>query len=403
MGEAGSPRAGAERFIGADSLRAIGALGVVVFHCSVFAGLGAGLLSHGWFVALGRLPLRVIEGQQFMVYVFFALSGYLLGRPFISALVEDRPLPAVKTYLRNRWWRLAPGIVATFVITLAVLGNEGSSAARIAAVPLMIQNYYPSNFSNQGTIHFWTLDTEVAYYLLLPVAAILLTYLLRGRWSPAIRRNVVIAGILAISALSIWLSNRLLWTDFVHQREFPRIGFAFAPGLLLAAVSTSAPARLASSQHGNRIATAMLLAAIAPLVYYVVTIEHPVLWAHNTAAVTGAGLVVAATLVRQWSDDGCWRVLDNRPLQWLGKRSYSFYLLHLIVIRELAQPFHRHLGLTAFVVYALLSVVFLMPISALAYALLEQPFIARRKAWRAPAQASPQPAAAPAPGVAVQG
>src|SRR5690606_6204813 len=37
---------------------------------------------------------------------------------------------------------------------------------------------------------------------------------------------------------------------------------------------------------------------------------------------------------RRLVDGGCWTLLDNRASRWLGSRSYSFYLVHVLVLYE---------------------------------------------------------------------
>jgi peptidoglycan/LPS O-acetylase OafA/YrhL len=142
----------------------------------------------------------------------------------------------------------------------------------------------------------------------------------------------------------------------------------------------------------------MLLAAILVIAYYVASLPHPDLALRSLAASAGSGLIVGAALVRQWSSGGCWRVLDNRPLQWIGKRAYSLYLIHLLVLAKLIVPLYRHSGPLAWLVYLSAGLAALIPLTAISYRLLERPFLLRRRAWRrAPAEAFERvPAAQPA-------
>src|SRR5205085_1525848 len=78
--------ASAPRFIAGDPLRAIAALGVVVFHL-IFA---LGLLHFPADPGAAHALARFSELPRLGLYVFFVLSGYLLGRPFVRAFVERR-------------------------------------------------------------------------------------------------------------------------------------------------------------------------------------------------------------------------------------------------------------------------------------------------------------------------
>jgi peptidoglycan/LPS O-acetylase OafA/YrhL len=42
------------------------------------------------------------------VGVFFALSGFLLYRPYLAARLAGRPQPSTRSFLRRRWLRILP-------------------------------------------------------------------------------------------------------------------------------------------------------------------------------------------------------------------------------------------------------------------------------------------------------
>ena len=56
------------------------------------------------------------------------------------------------------------------------------------------------------------------------------------------------------------------------------------------------------------------------------------------------GALVGGLLLREWAGRRPWRALDNATLQWLGVRSYSIYLLHMLVIRWCTPPFRPPRG-----------------------------------------------------------
>jgi peptidoglycan/LPS O-acetylase OafA/YrhL len=393
MTAAGVARSREGRFIAGNPLRAIGVLLVLLNHASVAAGIAYGLLNFGTLGLANNLPVRFIESAPFWPVMFFTLSGYLLGKPFVESFMNGTRSPSVSRYLRNRAYRILPGLFALTALELVLFGAEHTSLAGILAVPLLVQTYFPSHFGN-AIPHAWTVDVEAAFYLLLPLGMWLLSRWAGGRGSPAARRRVVIATALAIALVSIAASASLGPTDLKAQHWLVMTIFGFTPGIVLAAVSGVAPAWLARRGDGRRLASAMMLGAAIAFAYYAISDRNPVLWLHNSAALVAAGLLVGAALVRQWTDGSCWRLLDNKPLQWLGERSYSFYLFHVLVLRVVVTHIHyAGIGPRAAAINAAITLALTVPVAALGYALVERPFLARKRAWRMPVRA-PAPAAA---------
>jgi peptidoglycan/LPS O-acetylase OafA/YrhL len=205
----------------------------------------------------------------------------------------------------------------------------------------------------------------------------------------------LLVGIAAVCIGSLSLLRLVSVDDVDRQKWFPMMASSFAPGLALAVLETSVPGWLRDPVRGRRVALGMTLAALLVVVYYVASLPHPNLVLRTLAASVGSGLIVGAALVHQWSTGGCWRALDNRPLQWLGKRAYSLYLFHLLVLAKLIVPLDRHPGPLAWFVYLGVGMAVLIPVTAISYRLLERPFLLRRRAWRSPPDTAPVAPVAP--------
>src|ERR1700730_4361523 len=82
------------RFYVCDPLRAVAALSVGTFHVFAVSTLtwrhpaAAGSFAAGW---IGRVSGSLSIG----LYIFFVLSGYLLGRPFVRWLVTGDQRPRI--------------------------------------------------------------------------------------------------------------------------------------------------------------------------------------------------------------------------------------------------------------------------------------------------------------------
>jgi peptidoglycan/LPS O-acetylase OafA/YrhL len=169
--------------------------------------------------------------------------------------------------------------------------------------------------------------------------------------------------------------------------------FAFVPGIALAALELRVPAWIRA--HGRGLAIALLPASLACFVAYAAT-DVGSNAARAFLAAAGAGALVAAPLVRQWSRGNAWRALDNGTMDWLGARSYSIYLVHYAIGLELVS-LAREAGSAwaAFGITLGLDLVLSLIAAALVFRFVERPFLRLRSGRRprfAAASSDPAPA-----------
>jgi peptidoglycan/LPS O-acetylase OafA/YrhL len=377
------------RFAAGNALRAIAALFVLVFH----AGIATLLWKLGQSSVTGEgtpsqfKPIFGALAPEFVnmragIYIFFALSGYLLTRPFLAAYLLGTPHPSIPRYFRNRALRIIPAFwVVTTLYVLWARGDNGGGIAGLLAVYGYAQNYYPTA-AGEIMSQAWTLDIEVAFYIMIPVASILaLTAGRRMQTTPLKRLAIVLTVLLASYVLSLL---------FKHQAGNPikltynlaDYLFAFIPGVALAAVEPFAAPRLRGSRSGRILAWGLLGLCIGLLGVF---ISLPVSdYGLRLIFVTvGCGALLGAPLVLQWTTSSCWRVLDNRVMNWLGERSYGIYLIHLgLMTHVLARFGHSHGVKSTFLL--LLSGVTLVTLlgADLLWRFVERPALHRRLPWR---------------------
>src|SRR5436190_1822636 len=102
---------------------------------------------------------EALPGLDAGVLVFFALSGYLLYAPFSAALRNGRPVE-LRMYAVRRLLRIAPAyLVASFLIS-------GAWFPELLADPIGITTTWQSPI-----LVVWTLQLEIAFYVLLPLIA----------------------------------------------------------------------------------------------------------------------------------------------------------------------------------------------------------------------------------------
>ncbi len=200
-----------DRNAGLDLLRVLACLMVVVFHLRIELDISFGPAN--WLV----------EGGDAGVFIFFALSGYLLYRPFVRGDVD------LTAYGVKRAARIVPGYFVALLALILLTRN---------ALPLQ----YPLDYltmSSSYTIELrsflgnaWTLSAELIFYVLLPVIA----RFVRGS---EIKRLVLLGLVSATAGMAYRLAFRpeIEWLF----GSFPLVAYAFVPGMLLAYIEVRRP------------------------------------------------------------------------------------------------------------------------------------------------------------------
>ncbi|MEX2195990.1 MAG: acyltransferase [Thermoleophilaceae bacterium] len=330
-----------DRFVAGDPIRGGAALIIFTFHVAL-----ASLFITGF--EFGRddqrdafgpfLPL-ILDNAELVVYAFFVLSGYLIGRPFVQAFLGYRPPPRLGKYGRRRFMRIMPAF--WIVVTLAVIrfGTLDSSTLDVVGIYALMQSYdVAAGPLVQGVLgQLWTVHVEAWFYALLPLGAIGLTFAC-GRRLSRNGRIVALFALLLLVALASLAIRQALPHNIPHLRWASALMFGFVPGVALAALETFVP-RHATGRAWTGWATVGLV--VVGVLFCLAFNE----WYLRSPAITGAlaalgtTAFVAAALLHQWSGRRLSRLFDNRPVNWLGERSYSFYLLHVPILWEMQLRF----------------------------------------------------------------
>ena len=153
----------AGRFAGFDGVRALAALGVLVTHVALKVGFTPR-------AATGHYVARLDVG----IAIFFALSGFLLYRPFVARRLDGRPRPETRGYLRNRFLRIYPAYWLALTVLGVVLDTRGRDEIQGLwdfVVYYGLLQSYSAHTALGGLQQAWTLTNEVAFYLVLPLWA----------------------------------------------------------------------------------------------------------------------------------------------------------------------------------------------------------------------------------------
>ncbi|MCF8569237.1 acyltransferase [Gordonia sp. HY002] len=352
-----------------EGMRAVAALGVLTTHVAFQTR------SLHWPVigpVLGRLDLAVA--------LFFALSGFLLWRPYASAARGQNDPPNVRRYLRHRFVRIWPAyaIVVTAVLLLLPQARDASPTVWIANLTLT-QVFVPLTLAS-GLTQMWSLSVEAAFYLLLPLIGYGLLAL-RGR--RARRRIPLILGVSALSLGWAWLANLLPLAAGVEGKNWvfghlPWFAAGFVLAEIVAAVrageiDTASPIIRVSTNRPLMLAVLVIAYGLAstPLAGPVglAPMNDPQYAAKMLLGGLGAYAILAPLVLR----DDRFRFLDSPVMAALGRWSYGIFIWHVAVLASVFGLFGIPSFDGHFVSVWLLTVVVTVPVSAASYTFVEEP------------------------------
>ena len=282
-------------------LRGFAALLVVAYHLQFGAGY--------------KLPFETATSFfsrcYLMVDLFFILSGFILC--YVMNAELGITLAQARTFLRDRFARIYPlhvfalmFLTAFTLATSALLALTGHGRQELGSFGdwlrqlLLLNAWRPAH--TEWNVPSWSISAEAFAYLLFP--------LLVTVWAarPRLTETAVLAGSLAFYLLA----GRSL--DITVGLAPLRCLAGFGLGMVVF-YHSAAVERVASLSLLQLGAIAWILAALAmPL--------------RDALIVPGFAALVFLT----WTDRGIIaRWLSAEPLQWLGRLSYSVYLMHVPV------------------------------------------------------------------------
>ena len=335
-GEPLAPPAGHPRFPLVDGLRALAALAVVVVHARVMGG-----------PAGGAAPTRLLSHLNVGVALFFAISGFLLYRPFIAQRTSGAPRPHASGYLVRRGLRIYPAFWL-IVTALALIPPLQATVAPglwrkylILTLPTPPLHNCTTAVTTCAVAQTWSLVPELTFYFVLPVYAAAM----RGLTRRASLRSWValeLGALALISAFSVELQFGGASSGLTGWWQYSALAYAlwFSAGMGLAVVSVArhggarlpSPLRLLGQPALAWLAAAGVYAALslslAPTPYLLA--RHEQLLAHLGFALI-AGLMLAPLVLGDGAPRGLPARVTGHPLmRWLGLVSYGIFLWHYV-------------------------------------------------------------------------
>jgi peptidoglycan/LPS O-acetylase OafA/YrhL len=332
-----------------DGLRAIAVLLVLLFHFDLLLVGKAGFIG---------------------VDVFFVISGFLITSILKRQL--DAGVFSLRSFYAARIRRLAPALFAVLALVMLAGGvilfqhDLLELARQVLFSQLYVVNIYywrSINYFGLGTgdvflLHMWSLAVEEQFYLLYPLAVLLLYRHQRARFWLWI----------AVGCLASFGLN-LAFVTLKPEATFyllPTRAWELLAGALVSFAVASWPRRRVVAEGAGGLGLALIAVAV---VSYRTTVPFPGYFAFWP---------VAGACCLLWSgQDGATRAaraLSAAPLTYVGRISYPLYLVHwpvnVFASLQLGERYDTRWRLAMFALSMLLSSVI--------YHLIEEPVRQRR-------------------------
>ena len=207
----------------ADGLRATAAVLVFFQHASFLTAVMFNSKAGGVLARFDVAPP-----------IFFALSGFLLSRPYIAAILDGKRLPDWNAFYRRRLLRIVPAYWLALTLTYVWLKPESATEASGWDYPLhyLFLQIYPSGPNpnrpefSKGISPAWTLAVEMAFYASLPLLALGAARLVRGL------RTVSQKAVLLLGALAATVALSLVYRTIIYAADLPLQSALWLPGTM---------------------------------------------------------------------------------------------------------------------------------------------------------------------------
>ena len=322
-------------------LRAYAALGVFLIHSR-----GMGLRN------FSRITDAIIDYGKYGVIIFFVLSAFT-----ISMSVDSKDNFNPGSYLLQRFLRIAPMYYVALLVGFLIGANKYylgyfhvDNDLKSLLLHLSFFNLFFVRYQNNIIGVEWTVPIEFLFYFVIPLA--FFQMLKRPNLVPIL---LILTAIISVGSYKFYTQSS--YADLQYNWSFFKYSFSFIFGIAVYFLYKKKIFFIDNPIYAN---WTILLLFLVLFFYILMGFVYKDLF-----STIWIGLLILVCQSRAIITRG---IFENTIVQYLGKISYSIYLVHMLVLTWLENK------LTGFA-YPCIALAITISISSITYYLIEKPFI----------------------------
>ena len=278
-------------------------------------------------VLASHFKIDFLEGGYIGVDMFFVISGFLIASIIFNQL--ETSLFSFKEFYVRRILRIMPALFTTVLLTvffsffifmpdeLLEIGYSGLASIFSLANIYFWQNmgYFDGASIEKPFLHTWSLSVEEQFYLFFPFAL----YILYRFVKPAFKFTLFFVAAVSFS-IAVWGAYEQPGATFF-------LPVTRAWELLLGALLVFYPV----AKQLNKYADFFIYAGFMSILFSLLAYEESTIFPGLNALLPTLGTALIIAFGKE-TNNQVTRLLKTRLFLWVGKISYSLYLLHWPVL-----------------------------------------------------------------------